>query len=213
MKETIYSIPINEAFDSTGDGCPVCALHTRLTDDNIEYALGAAMMEPDVRERMNTQGFCPGHLESLSKRQKKLPLALVLQTHIDELRKNPKLLAQPAPCYICKRIDGFLQSYYANILYLWNSEPEFKAKWDRTKYICLKHTAGLLTAAPRDLNKKNAAAFSDSLAKKATEALLPVSESLGIFIKSFDHRYSGQELGEHRQATSRAINCLGGNVE
>lgn len=44
MKETIYTIPVNEAFD-TADGCPFCALARRLEEERVDYTLGASMME------------------------------------------------------------------------------------------------------------------------------------------------------------------------
>ena len=48
MKETIYTIPINEAYDENCE-CPLCFLYSRLEKEAVEYALGAAMMEPDYR--------------------------------------------------------------------------------------------------------------------------------------------------------------------
>ena len=56
MKETIYTIPITLAFEEKS-GCPVCRLKRDLIQSSLDYATGAAMMEPDVREQMNQQGF------------------------------------------------------------------------------------------------------------------------------------------------------------
>ena len=43
MKETIYTIPINEAFEAQC-GCPLCTLRRKLEQDSVEYIMGAAMM-------------------------------------------------------------------------------------------------------------------------------------------------------------------------
>ena len=43
MKEQIYTIPVNEAFDTPCE-CPLCVLEKRLEDEAVEYALGAAMI-------------------------------------------------------------------------------------------------------------------------------------------------------------------------
>ena len=56
MKETIYTIPINEAFD-TECSCAICAIENRIESEEIEYALGPAMMEPDFRIISNQKGF------------------------------------------------------------------------------------------------------------------------------------------------------------
>ena len=60
MKETIYTIPINEAFD-TECSCAICAIENRIEKEEIEYTLGPAMMEPDFRIISNQKGFCKTH--------------------------------------------------------------------------------------------------------------------------------------------------------
>jgi hypothetical protein len=209
MKETIYSIPINESFEILDGQCPVCRLHHKLTDDTLDYTLGPAMMEPDVRQRTNALGFCPGHLEELIKRQKRLPLALVLETHIQSLINNEKQLFSES-CYVCSRVGGFLDAYYSNIIYLWRREITFRKKWDQQPVICRTHTAGLAAAARKELGKKELPDFTASLRKKAAAHMQKLSESLSIFIKSFDHRFSGEDLGEHKQAVRDASKFLSG---
>jgi len=203
VKETIYSIPINEAFEVRDGTCPVCRLHGKLTRDTLEYTLSPAMMEPDVRQRMNTQGFCPEHLGLLLTGQNRLPLALILETHLQEMIQNPAALFAQDSCYLCARIDGFLQAYYSNILHLWKTQPDFKAKWDAQPYLCRAHTAGLAGRAGKDLPRKDAARFSRELCEKAKATLSANAESLGVFIKSFDHRFADTPLGEHAQAVER----------
>ena len=82
MKETIYTIPINEAFD-TKCSCAICAIENRIENEEVEYTLGPAMMEPDFRVNSNKVGFCKAHYKKLLQKGKALPLALVLQTHIE----------------------------------------------------------------------------------------------------------------------------------
>ena len=57
MKETIYTIPINEAFDLKCS-CPICSIENKIENDQIEATLGPAMMEPDFRINSNNNGFC-----------------------------------------------------------------------------------------------------------------------------------------------------------
>lgn len=91
MKERIYTIPINEAFDQDSE-CPVCICERKLENDAIEYTLGPSMMEPDTRIETNRKGFCHEHFTKLFNfGQNKLPLALIIDTHlmeqIEELEK------------------------------------------------------------------------------------------------------------------------------
>ncbi|NLZ72446.1 MAG: ABC transporter substrate-binding protein [Bacteroidales bacterium] len=88
MKERIYTIPINEAFDQDVE-CPLCICEDKLENDALEYAVGAAMMEPDFRIETNKNGFCKNHFIRLyTLKQEKLPLALVIDTHLNEQIKE-----------------------------------------------------------------------------------------------------------------------------
>lgn len=87
MKEKIYTIPVNEAYDKDTE-CPLCELEKQLEYDAVKYALGAAMMEPDFRMESNEKGYCNRHFHQMFQAKNKLPLALVLETHLEELRKK-----------------------------------------------------------------------------------------------------------------------------
>jgi len=73
MKERIYTIPINEAFDQDSE-CPLCICERKLENDALEYTLGPAMMEPDSRIETNRTGFCNLHFTKLyNLQQNRLP--------------------------------------------------------------------------------------------------------------------------------------------
>lgn len=84
MKERIYTIPINDAFDRDTE-CPLCICERKLENDALEYTLGPSMMEPDSRIETNEKGFCHEHFTKLFNfGQNKLPLALMIDTHLME---------------------------------------------------------------------------------------------------------------------------------
>ena len=66
MRESILTIPVNEIFEPKC-GCPICAMRDILEKRTVEYIMGAAMMEPDVRIETNRQGFCRTHFEQMLK--------------------------------------------------------------------------------------------------------------------------------------------------
>lgn len=90
MKEQIYTIPINEAMEAETE-CPLCMLLRKCEEEAVDYALGAAMMEPDFRIESNEKGYCRRHFEMMFKKPNKLSLALVMETHLAE---NEKKLAE-----------------------------------------------------------------------------------------------------------------------
>jgi hypothetical protein len=89
MKEKIYTIPLNDAFDADSE-CPFCFLHQKLEQNKLEYFLGAAMMEPDVRIMTNSKGFCTHHLHKMEQMPNTLSLALTIDTHVNQVIKRLK---------------------------------------------------------------------------------------------------------------------------
>lgn len=99
MKEKIYTIPVNDAYAHPGP-CPLCSLQTAMNRNLVDYYLGPALMEPDVRKATNDKGFCGRHLAELFNREdNRLGLGLVLHTHLDHLARdiNPLLTASAPP--------------------------------------------------------------------------------------------------------------------
>ena len=64
MRESILTIPISEIFEPKC-GCPICRMREMLETRTVEYIMGAAMMEPDVRIETNRLGFCREHYEKM----------------------------------------------------------------------------------------------------------------------------------------------------
>ena len=92
MKEQIYTIPVTEAVDKIKEEksctCLLCMLYEKLQDDELNLILGASMMEPDIRIKTNKEGFCRKHFDMMLSMKNKLGLALMLQSHIDEVRQT-----------------------------------------------------------------------------------------------------------------------------
>ena len=172
MKETIYTIPINEAFEAKC-GCPLCTLARRLERDSVEYIMGAAMMEPDVRIETNRRGFCEKHYGQMLAMNGRLSLALTLESRLGEIRnyiekealkgfgkkldtaKAAELIRGTAGgCFVCERIAGYEEHYYKNILHMWKQAPDFRELFAGQPFFCLEHTAGLLKRAPEVLGKR-----------------------------------------------------------
>ncbi|MGI6334781.1 MAG: DUF6062 family protein [Saccharofermentanales bacterium] len=107
MKEKIYTIPVNDAYATPGP-CPLCNLEADMNQKLVDYYLGPALMEPDVRISTNNKGFCQSHLDELYDREdNRLGLGLTLHTHIDHVigQINP-LLSASAPTAKSRFLGG-----------------------------------------------------------------------------------------------------------
>ncbi|MBE6938564.1 MAG: hypothetical protein E7460_08505 [Ruminococcaceae bacterium] len=208
MKEKIYTIPINEAF-AEKCGCPLCRLYGISRDKALDYITGAAMMEPDVRTESNKLGFCREHLSYMLTSKKVLPVALMLESHMDEAAKkvyreskgvltrafDPEKLAEKAEklsssCFVCTRADREMDHYVRNTVYLWETELDFRTVYAAQEYFCLPHMAALLRFAKKDLSKRELGEFTKVTAEISANYHDKLREELAKFTRSFDYRFA-----------------------
>lgn len=87
MKDTIYTIPLTDAFKAEGE-CPFCFIHRKLEQDQISFTLGVSYMEDDIRAVTDRLGFCKDHYKKLYDYGNRLGMALILQTHYQAVAKE-----------------------------------------------------------------------------------------------------------------------------
>ena len=87
MKYHIDTIPIWDAAKLNGE-CLLCALERRTELGEADRYLGASVMEPDVRIRVNQKGFCRRHHAMLFTMSNRLGHALMLESHMIENRER-----------------------------------------------------------------------------------------------------------------------------
>ncbi|MDR0819553.1 MAG: DUF6062 family protein [Oscillospiraceae bacterium] len=204
--ETIYTIPLNEAFDE-GTGCPFCRLTDKLKEDTLEYTLGAAMMEPSVRVEMNRLGFCRTHFAELAKRKNKLALALILETRFAELlTKGEGALSDG--CFVCGKINNVEAHYLSNAANMFSKDPAFAAKAAKQEYFCLTHTKALLTYAKKELKRKQYDALRETIFSVESKYLAQLKVDARKFADSFDYRNSSEKPGDERFVFDKATQVM-----
>ena len=87
MRYHIDTIPVWDAVKLEGE-CPLCALRRRNELIDVDRFLGASVMEPDTRVRVNEKGFCPRHQVLLYAQKNRLGHALMMHTHMKETMKK-----------------------------------------------------------------------------------------------------------------------------
>lgn len=83
MKEKLYTIPVNDAFDAN-DECPLCWLKRQGEQDMLDFVLGssASYMQSNVREQTDRLGFCQEHFTKMFSYGNSLGNAWILKTYI-----------------------------------------------------------------------------------------------------------------------------------
>ena len=173
MKETLYSIPVNDAFNSDCE-CPICRMYKTLEDDSVDYTMGPSYMEDDTRALTDAQGFCKHHIRMVYNKDNRLGMAWVMKTRFDKVIKdlkkdlpegNAKALKKGIEnhsaikyidklnntCFVCNRIDNFFDRYVDTVLFLWKSDSNFKELYKNSKGFCIEHYGVLIKAAAKHL--------------------------------------------------------------
>ncbi len=224
MLEKIYTIPVNEAFEQ-GDGCPFCALYRKLEQNEMDLILGASMMEPDVRKETNEMGFCKEHFQQMLKAQKRLPLALMLESHLAEVQKKltPSALsfkdkgesiareakALHESCYICSRIEFHFAKMLSTACLLFDQDADFRKKLSAQPFFCLEHYERFLSAAKVALSKKRYLELVDALRAVQEPYMKTLNENISKFCRKFDYRYADEPWGDEKNAVEDAMRFFG----
>lgn len=234
MAEQLYTIPINEAFDKALESekprCPFCDLEAMLEKNAVDFVMGAAMMEPDVRIETNKKGFCPNHFNMMYAKGNRLGMGLILESHIAEVKKNifdPGTLLDPKgereqkkleslekSCFVCDSIKGNFEKLFSNAVYMWETDEEFRLKYKNQKMFCLPHYRKLIEYGNSKLGKKDFQTYfgvTRDIEKKYVGSL---GEDVSWFCKKFDYRYDSEPWYNAKDAVPRAVQFLaGGNNE
>lgn len=226
MRDSIYTIPINEVFEPKC-GCPICQMRDTLEERSVEYIMGAAMMEPDVRMETNKKGFCSFHFNQMLRRKNRLSLALILESRLMEITEHGLEPGQPAEsgglfrkkeavkvqnsCFVCDKIAWAQQRMYATTIQMYNQSEEFRTLYKEQEYLCLVHYKELTAVAlGTRMDKKLQKQFLEDSKKLCTNYLDEVQKDVSHYCKMFDYRNNGADAdwGNSRDSIERAIYFL-----
>lgn len=234
MKEKLYTIPVTETFQSDCD-CPLCAIHDKLDKEATDYIMGPSYMEGDIRMETNKVGFCKEHYDKMYHMQNRLGLALMCDTHIQEIikqlevgsaslkedkksffskgsKEKPELLSFLANisdnCYICNKIKGNFDRYIDTIFYLWEKEPSFRELVNKSRGFCFEHFTLLLDKGKENLSKGSYADLVDAVVPKELEVLKALEKDVAWFIDKNDYRHKDAPWGTAKDSVERAVKLL-----
>lgn len=222
MRESLLTIPISEVLEA--EGCPICAMRDTLEARTVEYIMGAAMMEPDVRIETNKTGFCSLHYGKMLKQKNRLSLALMLQTHLDTVNgelftrkklfegknaKKKKLSFINESCFVCDKIEWGMERLMRTFFEMF-SDAESRKKLSECDFVCLPHYDMLVSAAPSYLSAKELAEFEKLVGALAQEQLKVLYADVSKYCTMYDYRNTGKDAdwGNSKDSIERSIGFL-----
>lgn len=232
MKEQIYAIPVNDAFKADTE-CAFCYMKDLLDRQSVDFMMGPSYMEDDIRMETNVIGFCKEHYQKMYAQQNRLGLALMLDTHLQQINKDLQNLLSEQPavskkgffskpviesnkavdyirqvengCYICNRIENTYKNFIDTFFYLWKKDSNFIELVKKSKGFCINHFADLYNAAPSKLSANEYSEFYKIVVPIEIENLKRVEEELAWFINKFDYRYTNEPWKNSKDALPRTI--------
>ena len=228
MRESILTIPVNEVFEPK-EGCPICRMRDTVEEHICEYIMGAAMMEPDVRMETNELGFCLTHFEMLMQQNNRLSLGLMLNSYLENARKNifekkslfftksakqRKAAEIEETCFVCSKVQWGIDHMLETVFTMYLKEPKFRNLFKAQEYICVPHYNMLSIKAGEKLQKGDLASFNADLDKLLEDYIKQLNSDVNDFCNSFDYRNAGKlhtpEMEHVRSPVERSLSFLTG---
>lgn len=229
MKEQLYTIPVNDAFNEPCE-CPLCKIYDNLEQESIDFMLGPSYMEDDIRMETNKTGFCTKHIKQLYDRQNRLGIALMLHTHMKHTSEHIEKMAKSCnsskkslfgkkeksplidyikeienSCYICNRIENVFDRYIKTVIHCYTHDDDFKKKFNESKGFCTKHYGMLYEYAEKTLNSSALNNFISDLNDIYINNFKRVTDELEWFIDKFDYKNENEPWKNSKDAIQRSI--------
>ena len=206
MRDDICTIPVSEVFEEV-DGCPICRMRDTIEKRIVDYILGDAMMEPDVRIETNKVGFCEHHYNQMLSMRGRLQLALILQTHIDEInnnvltknilvsssKKGEKAAKITDSCFICDKIEYGLSRMIDTIYRTYETERDFRELFDKQECFCLPHYERLISGIDKKKMKRYGSEMAKSLTRITRDYSKNLYDNISEYCTIYDYRSNKQE--------------------
>ena len=224
MRDDICTIPVSEVFE-VNDGCPICRMRDTVEKRIIEYILGDAMMEPDVRIETNRVGFCENHYNAMLSTRGRLQLALMLQSHIDEINNNvfkkslftsagkrgDKAAKISETCFICDKIEYGISRMIDTIYRCYENERDFRELFNSQSMFCLPHYERLINGIDKRNMKRYGGEFANNLTRITGEYSQKLYSSISEYCALYDYRAKKEEASpECKDSVERTVAFLNG---
>ena len=227
MKENVYTYPISMAFKEK-DGCPFCRLYSEMEAQMLDYSLGGAMMEPDVRQVTNKIGFCEKHYHQMLRRRGRLQLALMLESHIadvnetvlsDKLFRSNKSKGEKAAkitdsCFICDKIEWGMSRMIDTLYNCYETQMDFRKMFNEQPMFCIPHFEMLATLADKKKMCSYYGEFLSNLTRITQNYSKTLHEDLKKYCSMYDYRNNTKnaDWGNSKDSVERTISFLTGTV-
>ena len=159
----------------------------------------------------------------MAERRSRLPLALILETHLDEVAKNIKHKksrpdkkeiksgdVEKKSCYVCDRIEWSKQRMYATIAKLYSEEMDFRELFRQQPQICFTHYRELMAFSAPNVSSRWRKEFEKDVDTITLKTVQAIRDDVHYFTTMFDYRNAGEnaDFKNSRDSIERAIKYM-----
>ena len=156
------------------------------------------------------------------KQRNRLSVALMLESHLDEMEKqifagaplvgkNAKKQARDAnrsacTCFVCDQMGDAMEKMLATVCRTYETQKEFCQLFEDQPCLCLPHFSALVEASTGAMSKKAQPDFAKEASKLARRYLTELRGDVHHFCEMYDHRNAGSnDWGNSKDSIERAI--------
>lgn len=225
MRDDICTIQVSEVFEKN-DGCPICRMYNTVQERIVEYIMGAAMMEPDIRTVTNETGFCEKHYSNMLSKRGRLQLALMLESHIDNINekvlsdklfrsnksKEQKARRITESCFICDKIEWGMTRMIDTLYRCYETDMDFRKMFNEQQMFCMPHFELLSAGADKKKMKSYYGEFLKNLTRITQDYSKTLHHDIKRFCSMYDYRNNSKDAdwGNSKDAVERTVSFLTG---
>ncbi len=223
MRDDICTIPVSEIFE-VQDGCPICRMYNTVEERIIDYIMGDAMMEPDVRIETNKAGFCLNHYDKMMSHRGRLQLALMIETHLKSIneeifgkklfnsadKKAQKVGKLNDSCFICNKIEWGTTRLIDTIYRSYEKESDFRQLFNSQPQFCMPHFKLLVGGADKHKMPRYHKEFENNILRITEEYAKSLCDDVSKYCSMYDYRSNTPDAdwGNSKDSVERAIKFL-----
>ena len=135
----------------------------------------------------------------------------------DKLRKiAPKnsvadwVQKKESTCYICDRFQKEYERYLDTFFYLYEKDPDFKARIAKSKGFCLHHFGELCSSADTRLSEKEKETFFPEIFEIMQKNMARMSADVDWLIEKFDYQNKDADWKNSKDAIQRGMQNIRG---
>ena len=216
MKETLYTIPMNDAINAK-DECPFCFIEREVEQDLLDFVLGSgsSYMESDVREATDKAHYMQTIREMKEEFKKFTPPKSTLMGKFKKNteRENPIgiwVQEKEKSCYICNRFADTYERYLDTFFHMYKKDGEFRKKIAESKGFCLHHFGDLCEYSDKKLNDKEKQEFYPAMFELMEKNMDRLQEDVSWLVEKFDYLNKDADWKNSKDAVERGMQKLGG---